>query len=75
MFATLESLGPDDVMRTTTIRGKPHTVIEAIHRQLAHYGYHVGQIVLLARLFRGDDWKWLSIPPGMSGEYKPGEKY
>ncbi len=75
LFSTLESLGPDDVMRTTTIRGKSHTVVEAIDRQLAHYGYHVGQIVLLARLFHAGDWQWLSIAPGMSAEYKPGGKY
>lgn len=75
LFGALESLGPGDLMRTTTIRGKPHTVVEAMHRQLAHYGYHVGQIVLLARLFRDGEWTWLSIAPGKSGEYRPEGKY
>lgn len=50
LMATLEALTVDDLVRTVTIRGEPHTVILAIHRQLDHYGYHVGQIVLIARL-------------------------
>ena len=53
-----------------TIRGEPHGVVAAINRQLTHYAYHVGQIVLLARHFAGGDWRWLSIPPGKSAEYE-----
>ena len=61
-----------------TIRGEPHSVIAAINRQLTHYAYHVGQIVLLARHFAGAGWQWLSIPPGKSNEFevsKEGDPY
>ena len=65
-FATLESLGPDDLEKRVTIRGEPHTVVEAIQRNLTHLAYHTGQIVQLARHFAGDDWQTLSIAPGES---------
>ena len=60
-----------DVERIVTIRGHPHTVIEAIVRQLDHYGYHIGQIVQLARHFAGDDWTVLTVPrgPGATAQY------
>ncbi len=64
LMATLEALTVDDLTKTVTIRGEPHTVILAVHRQLDHYGYHVGQIVLIARVFAKDKWITLSIPPG-----------
>jgi len=67
LFSTLESLTVRDLEKTITIRGEEHTVVEAILRQLDHYGYHVGQIVLLARLHVGDGpWETLSIPRGGS---------
>lgn len=69
VFAALEPLADTDLGRTVTIRGEPHSVMQAIHRQVTHYTYHVGQIVLLARQFRGGDWHWLSIPPGRSEEF------
>src|SRR5581483_1284144 len=53
LFHQLDSLLPEDLQRTVTIRGQPHTVLQALNRQLAHYAYHVGQIVLLAKHFRG----------------------
>ncbi|MGH7515882.1 MAG: DUF1572 family protein [Gemmatimonadales bacterium] len=62
VFAAMEPLRPDDLLRTVTIRGQPHTVIEAIDRQVAHYAYHVGQIVVLARHLTGERWQTLSIP-------------
>ncbi|MEP7028889.1 MAG: DUF1572 family protein [Candidatus Eisenbacteria bacterium] len=65
----LEPLGPDDLMRTATIRGEPHTVLQLIDRQLTHYGYHVGQIVLLARLAKGGAWSSLSVPRGQSAAF------
>ena len=77
-IAAIGELGWKDLERTVTIRGEPHDVIAAINRQLTHYAYHVGQIVLLARHFAGDDWRWLSIPPGKSQEYevsKEGDLY
>lgn len=69
LFATLESLTPADLAKTVTIRGEPHSVIRAIDRQLSHYGYHVGQIVLIARILAGDAWTTLTIPRGESASY------
>jgi len=66
VFAAVESLDSSDLLRTVTIRGEPHTVFKAINRQLAHYTYHVGQIVLLAKHFKSGEWKSLSIAPGAS---------
>lgn len=62
LFNTLTSLQPTDLGKTVTIRGEPHTVVQAINRQLSHYSAHVGQIVLLAKHFAGPKWKTLSIP-------------
>lgn len=70
-LGTLRSLRPDDLLREVTIRGQPLTVLDAIHRQIAHYGYHIGQIVLLAKHRRGAEWKTLSIARGASGQYVP----
>jgi hypothetical protein len=70
MFATLESLKTEDVMRTVTIRGEPHTVLQAVNRQLAHYAGHIGQIVFLAKHLKSAQWKTLSIPRGKSEEFK-----
>jgi uncharacterized damage-inducible protein DinB len=70
---TLEAIGglrPEDLERTVTIRGEPHTVLQAINRQLTHYAYHVGQIVLLAKHRAGERWQSLSIPRGQSKEYE-----
>ena len=69
VFEALEPLKPDDLGRTVFIRGQEHTVLQAINRQLAHYAYHVGQIVLLAKHARGAEWKSLSIPKGQSETY------
>jgi Protein of unknown function (DUF1572) len=69
LVGTLSALAPEDVGKSVTIRGEPHTVVEAIHRQLAHTAYHVGQIVVLARHFRGADWQTLSIARGRSAEF------
>jgi hypothetical protein len=66
VFDTLNGLGPDDLTRTVTIRSEPHTVLQAINRQVAHYSYHVGQIVFLAKHWKGADWKTLSVPKGGS---------
>ena len=70
VFAALEALKPEDVMRTVTVRGQPHTVLQAINRQIAHYAQHTGQIVFLAKHLRSSDWKTLSIPRGKSEDYK-----
>jgi uncharacterized protein DUF1572 len=68
-LSTIGALGPDDVSRTVTIRGEPHSVLRAIERQTRHYAQHVGQIVLLAKHWRGAQWTSLSIPKGKSAEY------
>jgi len=76
LLRTLGTLSDADLGRTVVIRGQSLSVLEALHRSLAHASYHVGQIVFLARSLRGDRWEWLSIPPGKSDEYNrnPGEK-
>jgi hypothetical protein len=70
VFATLEALKPEDVMRTVTVRGEPHTVLQALNRQIAHYAQHTGQLVFLAKHLRSSEWKTLSIPRGKSEDYK-----
>jgi len=70
VFDTLATLKPEDVMRTVTIRGEPHTALQAINRQIAHYAGHTGQIIFLAKHLRSSEWKTLSIPRGKSEDYK-----
>jgi hypothetical protein len=70
VFEAIDHLQPEDVMRTVTIRGEPHTVMQAINRQIAHYAQHTGQIVFLAKHLRSSEWKTLSIPRGKSEQYK-----
>jgi hypothetical protein len=69
VFATLESLKPEDVSKTVTIRQEPHTVLQALNRALAHYAQHIGQIVFLSKHLRSSEWQTLSIPRGKSEEY------
>lgn len=66
MLGAIEALTPDDLLKTVTIRGEPISVINAIQRQVTHVPYHVGQIVYLAKMFKGEGWKSLSIPRGQS---------
>jgi len=72
VFSTLDSLKPEDVSRTITIRQEPHTVMQALNRALAHYAQHIGQIVFLSKHLRSSQWQTLSIPRGKSEEYKSG---
>ena len=69
LFSAIEGLAPSDLSRTVAIRGEPHTVLQAIQRQLTHYAYHVGQVVFLARHFAGPRWRSLSIPKGRSKDF------
>ncbi|MGG1515080.1 DUF1572 family protein [Paenibacillus oryzisoli] len=71
LFDTLHSLTPDDVLREVTIRGEKHSVVQAIQRQVSHYGYHVGQIVFLCKHWSSQDWQTLSIARGQSKAFKP----
>jgi hypothetical protein len=66
---TLNSLTEEDLLKTIYIRKEPHTVIRALQRQLAHYGYHCGQIVYVAKQIKGKDFKTLSIAKGESSKY------
>jgi hypothetical protein len=68
-FNALAPLTDADLSRTVWIRGEEFTVLQAISRQLTHYAYHVGQIVLLARHFAGGAWTSLSIPKNRSNEF------
>jgi hypothetical protein len=70
VFSALDSLKPEDVLRTVTIRQEPHTVMQALNRALAHYAQHIGQIVFLAKHLRSSAWQTLSIPRGKSEDYK-----
>lgn len=70
VFDTLDSLRPEDFSKTVTIRGEPHNILQALNRANAHYAYHVGQIVLLAKHLRGAEWKTLSIARGQSTQFE-----
>ena len=69
LYIALSSLSTDELESIVYIRNQGHTVIEAINRQLGHYSYHVGQIVLLGKIHKKEDWNSLSIPKGKSKEY------
>src|SRR5579884_3617782 len=69
VFTALEPLTDADLGRTVTIRGEAHSVMQAINRQVAHYSYHCGQIVFLAKHFRSREWRSLSIPRGHSSDF------
>jgi hypothetical protein len=69
VFDALEPLSDADLAKTVTIRGEPHSVMQATNRQLAHYASHVGQIVFLAKHLQHSNWKSLSIPRKKSLEY------
>ena len=72
LFDALEPLSESDLARTVTIRSEPHSVMQAVNRQVAHYAHHVGQIVLLAKHFAtkaGKKWETLSVPRGQSKQF------
>lgn len=69
VFDAIAGLQPEDLLRKVTVRGQPHSVLQAIHRQVAHYAYHVGQVIFLAKHLRGPQWKTLSIARGKSAEF------
>jgi Protein of unknown function (DUF1572) len=73
VFDALSSLKPEDVSKTVTVRGEPHSVLQAINRQIAHYAHHSGQILFLAKHLRSSEWKSLSIPRGKSEEVNSGK--
>lgn len=69
VFAAVEALSEADLAATVTIRGERHSVMQAINRQVGHYAYHVGQMVMLAKHFRSAEWRSLSVPRGRSAEF------
>jgi uncharacterized damage-inducible protein DinB len=69
LLGVIEAMQPEDLRRSVTIRGEVHTVPLAICRAMEHYGYHRGQVLMLARVVKGADWKWLTIAPGKTGEF------
>jgi len=73
-FHALESITEDDLLTIIYIRKEPLTVIDAINRQLAHYPYHIGQILYIGRMIRNKDWTSLSIPKGQSQQYNTGNQ-
>ncbi len=69
LFNVINTLSDSDLSKIIYIRNQGHTVVEAINRQLAHYAYHVGQIVYCGKMIQGDKWQSLSIPKGKSKDY------
>ena len=69
LFDTLENLSNDDLAKISYIRNEGHTVIECINRQLCHYSYHIGQIVMIGKTICDKKWKTLSIPKGESEHF------
>ena len=74
LFDTLRALQPEDLDSNVLIRGEPHRVAQAIGRELVHYAYHVGQIVLLAKHLAGTNWQPLTIPRGKSDAFNANPK-
>jgi hypothetical protein len=73
-LAALASLTESDLEKTVYIRKEPLTVVDAINRQLAHYPYHIGQVIFLAKMIKDKEWKNLSIPKGRSLQYNTGSQ-
>ena len=69
LFTALDSINEDNFDTTIYIRNQGHSIPEAINRQMMHYAYHVGQMVYLGRMMKGEDWQSLSIPKGNSKAY------
>jgi Protein of unknown function (DUF1572) len=69
VFDSLTPLTDEDLGKTILIRGERHSVMQAINRQIAHYAYHIGQIVYVAKHYSADRWKSLSIPRGKSADF------
>jgi hypothetical protein len=69
VFDNLASLTAEDFNRTVTIRGEPHSILQAMNRSLMHTAYHIGQILYAGKLLRGAQWNILSIPKGKSAEF------
>ena len=69
LFSALDSVTEDNFETKVYIRNQEHSIIEAVNRQLAHYSYHIGQLVYVGRMVQGSEWKSLTIPKGKSSEF------
>ena len=69
LFNALDSINKDNFDTDIYIRNQRHSIVEAINRQLAHYSYHIGQIVFLGRMLKGTEWTNLSVPKGKSTDF------
>ena len=69
LFSALDQITPEIMHQTIFIRGEKHSVFDAILRQLAHYPYHIGQIIYIAKMLKNEEWKSLSIPKNQSSEF------
>ncbi len=69
LFRAIAELTVEDIGKSIEIRGEPHTVVEALNRQLSHYAYHIGQITFLAKHFRSEEWQTLSVPKNRSEDF------
>lgn len=69
LFDSVGGLTDDDLSRVVTIRNEPHTVLQAIARQMTHHSWHAGQVALIAKHLLGGRWKYLTIPPGGSAAF------
>ncbi|WP_430509391.1 DUF1572 family protein [Gottfriedia solisilvae] len=69
VFSAIQNLKEDDILKTITIRGEAHFVLQAIHRQISHYGYHIGQIVYVGKQVKNEQFTSLSIRRGQSEQY------
>ncbi|MBL1223396.1 DUF1572 domain-containing protein [Chryseobacterium sp. L7] len=69
LFEGLDQINDENLHHTVYLRGEPHSVLDAVCRQLAHYPYHIGQIVYIAKMTKDNDWKTLSIERNKSGEF------
>ena len=72
LFHALDSLYEEDLNQTVLIRSQPLSIFEAVNRQLAHYSYHVGQIIYIAKLYKGSSFASLSIPKNKSNDFNSG---
>ncbi|MFT4760537.1 MAG: hypothetical protein ACI9XO_001191 [Paraglaciecola sp.] len=73
LFQAIDSVNEDNFDTVIYIRNMGHTVVEAMNRQLAHYTYHIGQMVYLSRMIQSADWVSLSIAKGDSKQYNAGK--
>ena len=69
LLKVLDELREEELEEMVYIRNQGHTIVEAINRQMAHYAYHIGQIVQLGKMIKGNDWESLSIPKGRSESF------